>query len=60
MIKRDVITMVMEDKKPPYMPWSFKFTKEPSDQLKDYYGTSDLDIPLGNHIIQLGSDIGFL
>jgi len=59
MTKRDVIKMVLDGKKPPYVPWSFKFTQEPSDQLKDYYGTNDLDIPLGNHILQLGSDIGF-
>jgi len=59
MTKRDIIRMVLDGKKPPYVPWSFKFTTEPSDKLKEYYGTSDLDIPLGNHILQLGSDIGF-
>jgi uroporphyrinogen decarboxylase len=58
MTKRDVIKMVLDGKKPPYVPWSFKFTVEPSDQLKDYYGVTDLDIPLGNHILQLSSDIG--
>ena len=59
MTKREIIKMVLDGKKPPYVPWSFKFTLEPSDQLKEYYGTDDLDIPLGNHILQLGSDIGF-
>jgi uroporphyrinogen decarboxylase len=59
MTKREVIKIVLDGKKPPYVPWSFKFTQEPSDQLKAYFGTNDLDIPLGNHILQLGSDIGF-
>ena len=59
MTKRDVIKIVLEGKKPPYVPWSFKFTQEPYDQLKAYYGTNDLDLPIGNHILQLGSDIGF-
>ena len=27
--------------------------------LCEYFGTDDLDPVLGNHILQLGSDIGF-
>lgn len=57
--KREVIKMVLNGKKPPYVPWSFKFTEEPKKVLQDYYGVEDLDIPLGNHILNLGSDIGF-
>lgn len=59
MTKREVIKMVLDGQKPPYVPWSFKFTVEPKKQLQEYYGVEDLDIPLGNHILQLGSDIGF-
>ncbi|MCK9412668.1 MAG: hypothetical protein M0Q53_10225 [Prolixibacteraceae bacterium] len=59
MTKRDVIKMVLNGEKPPYVPWSFKFTKEPTDLLKDYFGVDDLDMPLDNHILQLGGDIGF-
>lgn len=59
MTKREVVKMVLEGKKPPYVPWSFKFTKEPKEALEKYYNADDLDIPLGNHILQLGSDIGF-
>lgn len=59
MTKREVIKVVLEGEKPPYVPWSFKFTKEPKEALEKYYGVDDLDIPLGNHILQLGSDIGF-
>lgn len=59
MTKREVIKMVLEGKKPPYVPWSFKFTLEPKMTLQKYYGVDDLDEVLGNHVLQLGSDIGF-
>lgn len=59
MTKREVIKMVLDGKKPPYVPWSFKFTQEPKEQLQAYYGVEDLDPILGNHILQLGNDIGF-
>ncbi len=59
MIKREVIRTVLDGKRPPYVPWSFKFTAEPKEMLLKYYGVDDLDGVLGNHILQLGSDIGF-
>ena len=59
MTKREVIKLVLDKGKPPYVPWSFKFTKEPKEMLQKYYGVEDLDPVLGNHILQLGSDIGF-
>ncbi len=59
MTKREVIKTVLDGGKPPYIPWSFKFTQEPKEALKKYYGTDDLDIVLGNHLLQLGDDIGF-
>ena len=55
MTKREVIKMVLDGKKPPYVPWSFKFTKEPKEQLEEYYGVKDLDVVLGNHILQFTS-----
>ncbi|MBD1389311.1 uroporphyrinogen-III decarboxylase-like protein [Neiella sp. HB171785] len=57
--KREVIKMVLDGEKPPYVPWSFKFTEEPKQMLQQYFAEDDLDIPLGNHILNLGSDIGF-
>ena len=57
--KRELIKIVLDGKKPPYVPWSFKFTKEPYEMLQQHYGVEDLDEVLGNHILQLGSDIGF-
>lgn len=59
MTKREIIRHTLSGGIPPYVPWSFKFTKEPADLLRIYYGTSELDLPLGNHILNLGSDIGF-
>ncbi len=59
MTKREIIRLTLEGKTPPYIPWSFKFTKEPAEWLCKYFGVQDLDIPLGNHLLNLGSDIGF-
>jgi len=59
MEKREIIKMVLDGKKPPYVPWSFKFTDEPLKMLQEYYHEPDLDLVLGNHILNLGSDIGF-
>ncbi|MFR9566364.1 MAG: uroporphyrinogen decarboxylase family protein, partial [Rikenellaceae bacterium] len=59
MKKRDVIKLVLDGGTPPYVPWSYKFTQEPKEMLMKYYGVDDLDPILGNHILQLGSDIGF-
>jgi uroporphyrinogen decarboxylase len=59
MKKHEVIRMVLDGKKPPYVPWSFKFTLEPRLELRKHYQVDDLDEVLGNHILQLGSDIGF-
>ncbi len=59
MTKREVIKMVLEGKQPPYTPWSLKFTEEPKESLMKHYGVEDLDPVLGNHILNLGSDIGF-
>ena len=59
MTKREVIKIVLDGGKPPYVPWSFKYTVEPLKMLQEYYGVSDLDIPLNNHILGLGDDYGF-
>ena len=59
MNKRDVINQVLEGKQPPYVPWSFGFTKEAKDKLKAYYSPRELEDSLDNHLLKLGSDIGF-
>lgn len=57
--RRDVVRMVLEGKKPPYTPWSFSFTVEAKETLCQHYQSTELDDVLYNHILGLGSDIGF-
>jgi uroporphyrinogen decarboxylase len=59
MIKREVIRLVLEGKRPPYVPWSMGFTKEAREKLQRHYGCTDIEVPLENHLLKLGSDIGF-
>ena len=35
------------------------FTQEAKEKLQQHYGCDDLDVPLGNHLLLLGSDMGF-
>ena len=51
--------IVLDGKRPPYVPWSVKFTQEAAERLKKHLHTEDLDTALDNHILCLGSDIGF-
>jgi uroporphyrinogen decarboxylase len=58
--KREIIRTVLEHGRPPYVPWSFGFTLEAKEKLRTYYGEEkDLETVLGNHLLRLGSDIGF-
>ncbi|MFC1717208.1 uroporphyrinogen decarboxylase family protein [Candidatus Poribacteria bacterium] len=59
MTKREVVKMALEGKKPPYVPWSFAFTKEAREKLCDHFGRPDLEDVLDNHILGLGNAIGF-
>jgi uroporphyrinogen decarboxylase len=59
MTRREVIKTVLDGKKPPYTPWSFKFTVEAKEKLVDHFRTEDLDNTLFNHVLMLGADIGF-
>jgi uroporphyrinogen decarboxylase len=59
MTKRDVIYAVLKGQEPPYVPWSCGFTKEAKEKLQSHYGSVDWDAALQNHILKLGSDIGF-
>lgn len=59
MNKRDIVKVALQHQPPPYVPWSFRFTKEALDLLKDHYKTDDIQLAVDNHIIELGSDIGF-
>jgi uroporphyrinogen decarboxylase len=57
--KRQVIKMVIDGHQPPYVPWSCSFTHEAEDTLKSHFGCEYLEEVLENHIVGLGSDIGF-
>lgn len=59
MTKRDVIRTVLEGNRPPYVPWSMGFTLEAKAKLQDHYGCDDIEVPLDNHLVKLGQDIGF-
>jgi uroporphyrinogen decarboxylase len=55
MTKREVVRLVLEGKKPPYVPWHFGFTKEPKEKLMSHFRTDNLDVALDNHILALGN-----
>lgn len=57
--KRQVVRLALEGKRPPYVPWSMGFTKEAKAKLQQHYGCQDIEGPLENHLLRLGSDIGF-
>lgn len=59
MQKREVVRLVLQGKRPPYVPWSMGFTKEAKEKLQRHYGCEDLEGPLENHLVRLGSDMGF-
>lgn len=59
MTKRDVVQTVLEGGKPPYVPWSMGFTREAKAKLQKHFGCDDIEVPLDNHLVRLGSDIGF-
>ena len=42
MTKRDVIRQVLDEQRPLYVPWSFGFTVEAADKLRDHFGVHDL------------------
>lgn len=59
MTKREVVRRVLEGGRPPYVPWSMGFTKAAREKLRAHFGREDIEEPLENHILKLGSDIGF-
>ena len=59
MTKREVVRTVLEGQAPPYVPWSCGFTREARAKLEEYFKPLDMEDALQNHILKLGSDIGF-
>ena len=56
---REVVREAIAFRRPPYVPWSFRFTKEAREKLERHFGTKEIDPFVGNHLLELGSDIGF-
>jgi len=56
--KREVVKLVLDGKRPPYVPWSFRFTHEAINKLEKHFG-KDWELTLDNHFTEVGSDIGF-
>jgi uroporphyrinogen decarboxylase len=59
MTRREIVKMVLEHKKPPYVPWHFGFTAEAREKLSDFYGSEDIMEITGNHLLVLGAEIGY-
>jgi uroporphyrinogen decarboxylase len=63
--KREIVRTALEHRRPPHVPWSFGFTKEAKETLEAHYfhrhpaDDEELFEAVGNHILKLGSDIGF-
>jgi uroporphyrinogen decarboxylase len=59
MTKREVVRLALKGTRPPYVPWSMGFTVEAKEKLQAHYRSEDIEGPLDNHLLKLGSDIGF-
>ena len=60
MNQREVVKLVLDGKRPPYVPWHCGFTLQPRSRLAAHLGTADLDAALGNHFVKLGHSTGFV
>lgn len=60
MTKREIVRLVLEGQRPPYVPWSMGFTLEARQKLQAHWGCDDVETPLGNHLPKLGRDIGLI
>jgi uroporphyrinogen decarboxylase len=57
--KREVVKLVMDGMRSPYVPWNIGLTVEAREKLERHFGRSGLEDVLDNHFLGLGSDIGF-
>lgn len=54
MTQKEVIHSVLRGEEPPYVPWALHFTLEAQEKLLAYYGSDDLHILTGSHVIESG------
>jgi uroporphyrinogen decarboxylase len=57
--KREVIHSILARQASPYVPWSCGFTQEARARLSEHFKPMDIEDALQNHLLKLGSDIGF-
>ena len=57
--KREIVRMVYEGKKPPYVPWDFGFTQEAGEKLHEHFGGRNMWDVFQNHTVGFGSGVGF-
>lgn len=59
MTKREIIKMVLEGKKPPYVPWNMGFTLEAREKLEKHFEIKELEDVLQNHSVAIGGSCLF-
>jgi len=59
MTKREIVCVALQEEQVPLILWFIRFTLDAKQKLAEYYGSKEVDDAVGNHIIELGSDIGF-
>jgi len=59
MTKREVVKLALDGRRPPYVPWSFGFTKEAYEKLAEHFGGEALDDVFQDHFVTLGEPVGF-
>jgi uroporphyrinogen decarboxylase len=59
MTPREVVKEMIAFRRPPYVPWSIRFTLEAREKLEEHFGTKDIDPFVKNHFLELGNGIGF-
>jgi len=59
MDKRSIVKLALDHKRPPYVPWSFGFTREAHEKLVVHYGEG-LGEVLDNHLLGLGAGVGYM
>jgi len=50
MNKKEVVKLALEHEHPPYVPWSFSFTLEAMEKLKNRFGAENVEAALDNHL----------
>jgi len=55
MTKREIVRLVLDGKRPPYVPWSFGFTREAMEKLVGHFGSAAaVEKKLHNHMRMMG------